>query len=197
MEMIPIRSDVPSKASRAVSKMKVKSFTPSASEETLKRKLYEWRDRTAQSQYGDFEYYGADMFMHISVVERIVDLAHVYEVNSVTQLTEQTQWCNSYEFGQEIVELVQKYCPKPLPKPLFTSVPQESQLRNLSAIAVLPATSAPLRLTRAPPRCGSCHQVGHKKNSPKCPNKGCASEPTCQSRWPAEVEQDSENIPPT
>ena len=159
--MIPIRNDTPPTIAKGPSRIKVPEFTPSPEEERLRRELFRWRDNTAKEIYGDLDFYGADMFLHFSLIDRIVELAHVFKLNSVKDLVDQTRWDLAEEYGAEVITLVKECVPKlALPSPFTTAplVPRNDHHTVISSRTVATNTSRP----RAPPTCSVCGRVGHR-----------------------------------
>lgn len=160
--MIPKRTDTPPTFVKSISRIKVPHFTPSSEEERLRRELFKWRDKTAKQMYGDLDFYGADIFMHFKLIDRIVELAHVFKLNSVKDLVDQTRWDLAEDHGADVIALVKECIPKPsLPSP-FTTIPlaprNNPQITTASSRPAAANTSRP----RAPPTCSVCGKVGHR-----------------------------------
>ena len=159
--MIPERNDTPPVTHRAANKAKVAAFVPSDNEKRLKEELFRWHEERAKELYSDVDFYGADMFMHYSIVECIVKLAHVYKISSIPDLKNQTAWCFAEKFGGGIVDLIHQFCPKPS---LFTRAPLllSNRIPNSNQVAD-PHSSEPsvTKKVQAPPTCSSCGTKGH------------------------------------
>ncbi|KAF8971523.1 P-loop containing nucleoside triphosphate hydrolase protein, partial [Flammula alnicola] len=96
--MIPSGSYEPPTHPRAPTKIKDCEFTLSTKEEHLKDQLLKWREETAVKLWGSTEFFPADMLLHVTVVDRIVQLAHAHAITTVTDLSNQTHWafCDRY-----------------------------------------------------------------------------------------------------
>ncbi|KAI0691138.1 hypothetical protein BC835DRAFT_1417358 [Cytidiella melzeri] len=144
-------------------------------EKKLRDELYKWRDATAKTDMAEYEDFGGDILMHYRIVERIVELAHAQKLNTVQDIQEHANWCWAQQYGTAVLALVQKYCPKPVtvPSSPFTTVPLETGRRqqDKSIPAHSDSHSTSTRRPRAPPVCGACGLIGHRKNSPLCQNK--------------------------
>ncbi|KAI0072063.1 hypothetical protein K474DRAFT_1571894, partial [Panus rudis PR-1116 ss-1] len=124
----------------------------------------EWRNNKAKQLCpAAYNRFGADIFLHTSLVERIVDLAHVFKLSSIQDLCEQTAWFHSEVHGAEIIALVQRHCPKPQPASPFVSTPLTRRARACdSPTAHVDTSSVSARKAPAPPKCSACKTVGHR-----------------------------------
>ena len=175
--MIPIRNDAPPTIVKGTSRIKVPEFTPSPEEERLRRELFRWRDETAKGIYGDLDFYGADVFMHFQLIDRIVELAHVFKLNSVKDLIDQTRWDLAEEYGAEVITLVKECVPKPaLPSPFTTAplVPRNDHQTATSSSTRLGSVTTNTSRPRAPPTCSVCGKTGHRSEF-FCASTFCSS----------------------
>lgn len=158
--MIPECNDIPSKSKRAPNKIVVEKFVPSPAELALKRALYHWREERTLLLHGSaaMKFYSADIFMHFSFIERIVELVHESKLETFKDITEQVRWCHGEKYGPEILELVCVHCPKPLLPSPFVSTPLARSVQHGQREPLHTNSSHP----RAPPRCSACQALGHK-----------------------------------
>ncbi|KAF9487320.1 P-loop containing nucleoside triphosphate hydrolase protein [Pleurotus eryngii] len=154
--MLPACSDPLKAPPRATNKMKVPPFTPNAAKLELKRALLTWRDAEAQKRYYGTNFYGADLLMHSSIVDRIVELAHANQLLNAADLQNQTGWSFSGQCGADVIAIVLRFCPKPIAALPFA----HDLLQVRTASADRPARAAP-----KPPTCQACGQVGHHSTS--------------------------------
>ncbi|KAI0688585.1 P-loop containing nucleoside triphosphate hydrolase protein [Cytidiella melzeri] len=162
--LIPTRNDVLPPRPKTTRKIKVKAFTMLAPESKLRDELFRWRDNTAKAQFADYKDCGGDILMHYKVLERIIELAHIQKLNSVQDIHDQTGWCWTAKYGQDVLNLVRKYYPGPAPSSPFTTVPLETNQQNPSVFSDN-SESIPVRQTRASPVCGACSTRGHRSTS--------------------------------
>jgi len=136
---------------------------------SLKQALLAWRERNAREIFGDIDYFTPNVFLHSSILNRILDLAHAHKINSVLDLKNQTSWCFAEEYGRDIIRLIKQHCPSSQPgqasmSSLFVSTPLRSRPDTVNSSThhtLLPT----LLKTRAPPQCGECGIVGHRSES--------------------------------
>ncbi|KAH7906213.1 P-loop containing nucleoside triphosphate hydrolase protein [Hygrophoropsis aurantiaca] len=190
-QMVSKPSDSPPSIARAPAKVKVNAFEPSASEQELKAALFQWRDEQATALFGQNDFYSPDMFLHHTLVNRIVSLAHEFKLSNVTDLLNQTQWSFATRHGAAILDLVNRFCPKPAPLSPFVSTPlAQARLAIRVTLQQNQVDNSPLtKKTRAPSTCSRCGMLGHRMNSKLCPHNQIAG-----SSGAAHSE---ENVPPT
>lgn len=161
LELIPVRNDTAIAKTRKPRKIKVDKFAMSSQEQELRNALFKWREETAKATYAQYERYGGDILMHHSLIERVVELAHVRRLDTTDDLLNQTGWCFSSQYGAAVLELVHKYCPHAASTPQtpasvpFTTVPlSESREQERS--------TGSTKRVRAAPTCSVCNTKGHR-----------------------------------
>jgi hypothetical protein len=149
--------------------IKVKAFKMTTQEERLRVELFKWRDTTAKAQYALFERFGGDILMHHILIDRIVELAHEHKLTSLQDLQKQTGWCFTSQYGSEILDLIKRYLPKPIPNlsSPFTTRPLQKDQGAIREPAINAPTDGPVaaKQSRAPPICSACGIKGHRSAS--------------------------------
>ena len=159
----------PPKATRKPKQIKVTPYESSMAEQSLKNELLTWRERTACNLFGNIDDFTPNVFLHSSILDRILDLAHAHKIQSVLDLKNQTSWCFAEEYGGDIITLVKRHCPPIQPgqasaPSLFVSTPLRSRPDTINSPTHNTLPPVPLK-TRAPPQCGECGIVGHRSES--------------------------------
>lgn len=142
----------------------------STEEKALHAELMRWRDEVAQARFADFEDVGGDVFLHYQLVERIVELAHVHKLKTLEHLYNQTGWCWTSTYGEDVLRIVQKHCSSEtapvLPSP-FTRTPlavnrADQHSPSTSGVVASETTSAHAQHAPRVFTCSSCKATGHR-----------------------------------
>ena len=100
--------------------------------------------------------------MHFKQINRIVELAHVFKLNSMKDLIDQTHWDLAAEYGAEVITLVKECVPKPaLPSPFTTTplVPRNDHQTATSSSRRLGLVTTNNSRPRVPPTCSVCRKT--------------------------------------
>ncbi|KAG2111454.1 hypothetical protein DEU56DRAFT_749585, partial [Suillus clintonianus] len=73
--------------------------------------LDDWRKQKTISTYGGAHLndLGPSLIMPNATLDRIIDCAHFYKLNSMHDLKKETGWTDADKFGAEVVVLVQRH----------------------------------------------------------------------------------------
>jgi hypothetical protein len=148
----------------------IKPFDCTEQDEQLNSTLAAWRDEIAPNILGKTlsRTGGAQLFMSNKIIERIVGLARKQRLRNCEQFAHEISWNPEYIscFAANILDLIVTVHGHPEPPP-----PPRSQPIPSPALALCDITSQSVNTSiashhlakpsRAPRRCGKCHQTGH------------------------------------
>ncbi|KAH7917314.1 P-loop containing nucleoside triphosphate hydrolase protein [Leucogyrophana mollusca] len=167
---IPTQTKLPSRSRLA-------KFEMSSNDFRLVDALEDWREAATTALYGTAHLYdlGPGLVMPDFVLDRIVQCAHFFKIQSAADLQKETRWSGAEKHGNEVVALILRVCPAPviLSTP-FTSAPLQRLGPGHSA-SVNPV--APTTLNRSTPVagtvkrrnwCSACKQEGHNARNTIC-----------------------------
>jgi hypothetical protein len=149
----------------------VAPYTSDMMEQSFQHDLFAWRESKARELFGDINFFTPNVFLHMDILLRIVDLAHAHRLCSVDDLKNQTSWCFADEYGGDIISFVSKYFPATAHHPRadatpFTSMPLHSRVGATNSTVPYTGSTVPTPAKpRAPPRCSDCGVVGHRSAS--------------------------------
>ncbi|KAJ7582033.1 P-loop containing nucleoside triphosphate hydrolase protein [Mycena floridula] len=161
--------DVPPAPKKKCGKNKIKlpPFTMSSTDNSFHASLNNWRERKMKERgLGDDEFYGPQLILPNPIRDQIIGLVHHGHLDSPQGLLDQTKWCYSLEYGEEILRLAEIHAPSPvIPPSPFTRTPLAKPGSAASSIPMSPLATRQ-RLVTQPTRptsrkCGSCGQTGH------------------------------------
>ncbi|KAJ7105153.1 hypothetical protein C8R44DRAFT_530409, partial [Mycena epipterygia] len=120
------RVALPLKEQAAPSRSRIASYKADATDMKLRDALHEFRRTTTVTKYSRavLKDSGPGVVMSNEVLQRIVDCAHHFKIQSTDQLLRETRWAGATEFGTAVVDLVKEHRPMPEPPaPPITSTP--------------------------------------------------------------------------
>ncbi|KAI0090787.1 P-loop containing nucleoside triphosphate hydrolase protein [Irpex rosettiformis] len=161
VSLIPLRNDNPPSRTRKPRRFNIKNFTMSTSDKALQKALFQWRDAMAKEKFEEYEEYGGDILMHYRIVDRVVELSQANKLESVKSLQDQTGWAWAPEYGEQVLELVQKHSAMSAQQVAASSSSTHQRPQHKD-------TAQP-RQSRASPTCSICGETGHRRNSGRCP----------------------------
>ena len=155
----------PPKATQKPKQIKVTPYESSMAEQRLKDELLTWRKHKARDLFRNIDYFTPNIFLHSSILDCILDLAHAHKINSVLDLKNQTSWCFAEEYGGETIRAIEQHIPSiqtghASASSLFISTPLHSWSDTINSSTDDTLLPAPLK-TRALPQCGECGIIGH------------------------------------
>jgi hypothetical protein len=157
-------ADTPPKQSRASSQTKVPendfdNWTDI--EHGLHESLCIWRDQAAEARWGQYHIAGGIGIISTDQIDRIVSLARIHRISSLSDLERELKWLYFTQYGPEIVRIIHATYPPLLPQvPVLKPEPEPS-------MAALGTTSS----QKKPPRqvtCSGCNKRGHTCESEVC-----------------------------
>ena len=89
------------------------------------------------------------------ILQRIIDCAHKYKIESREDLAKETRWTGVHDHAANVIKLIKAHCPKPLAAPLLTSTPLRLQLGNVNEISNPNGRIVKLR------KCSKCGSQDH------------------------------------
>ncbi|KAJ6570683.1 P-loop containing nucleoside triphosphate hydrolase protein [Mycena sp. CBHHK59/15] len=139
------------------SKSRIRPYKAEASDMDLRDALHQFRRTATETKFSRavLKNSGPGLVMSNEVLQRIVDCAHVYKIQSIEQLARETRWAGATEFGFEVVALINEHRPVPTPPILLTSTPLSVRDENT------PSTNSR--------KCSKCKATGHIASNRKCP----------------------------
>lgn len=156
--------DLPKKKAAAL-RSRIKDYEASTAELSLRDALHVFRRETTTSRFGwaTLSDMGPSIIMSDAILQRIVDCAHDFKIDSVQSLIKETRWLNAQMHGTEVISLIQRHCPKPIPVPLFSSTPlRPMQPPSLPLHGLSTANLVPIKHIQ---RCGKCGATTHNGQS--------------------------------
>ena len=157
------------KATQKPKQIKVTLYDSSMAEQHLRHNILAWCECKVHDLFGNIDYFTPNIFLHLSVLDFILDLAHVHKLNSILDLKNQTSWCFAEEYGRDIIRFIEQHCPSTemghaSASSLFVSTPLHSQPDMFNSSTDNTLLPAALK-TRAQPQCGECGILGHRSES--------------------------------
>jgi hypothetical protein len=148
--------DLPLKAQATLSRSRISSYKADALDMNLRDVLHEFRRGATTTKFGRvvLKNSGPGVVMSNEVLQRIVDCAHFYKIQSTEQLARETRWAGAGEFGEAVIALIKEHRPapeEPLPA-LVTTTPLGPRTTNTETSV---GRSVQLR------KCSKCHTAGH------------------------------------
>ncbi|KAJ7214689.1 P-loop containing nucleoside triphosphate hydrolase protein [Mycena rebaudengoi] len=152
--------DLP-KAAPIPSRSRLKPYKAESDDMTLRDALHDFRLAATVTKFGRavLKNNGPGMVMSNEVLQRIVDCAHQYKIQSMDQLMKETRWAGTGEFGLEVIDLINIHRPIPKVPDLPAAAPLTARDDNI------PATPS-LKLVQAR-KCSKCGLAGHNVSNQK------------------------------
>ncbi|KAF7348212.1 p-loop containing nucleoside triphosphate hydrolase protein [Mycena sanguinolenta] len=186
--------DLPVKDQAAPSRSRIpSSYEADALDMNLRDALHAFRRAATITKYSRvvLKDSGPGVVMSNEILERIVDCAHHFKIQSVEQLTRETRWAFASEFGMAVVDLIKEHRPWPEPPPApETSTPLAPRNNN---------DETPTGRSIQVRKCSKCQASDHIASNRKCPFHP-HHQSTSESALPAPViphHIDQNAIPPT
>ena len=110
--------------------IKIKEYTMGSRDTDLRQALHKWRlDELKKNGWGGDHFFGPNRILPMSILNRVVDLAHECKLTSVQSLVDHTSWREANKYGEEILALVRTHAPPPNPiiHPPTPSFPSQSE----------------------------------------------------------------------
>ncbi|KAF7371520.1 P-loop containing nucleoside triphosphate hydrolase protein [Mycena venus] len=144
-------------------KARIAAYMANAQDMNLRDALHEFRRAATIKKFSRavLKNSGPGVVMSNEMLQRIVDCAHFYKIESREQLDKETRWAGTTEFGDEVITLIQEHCPKPLAPVESDSTPLAA--RNDNTVA----SSATTKVVK-PRKCSKCGSSGHIASNKKC-----------------------------
>ncbi|KAG1839904.1 hypothetical protein DFJ58DRAFT_667460 [Suillus subalutaceus] len=134
----------------------------------LQDALDDWREKKTISTYGwaHLNDLGPSLVMPNSMLDRIIDCAHYYKLNSVHDVKKETGWMDADKFSAEIVALVQRHA-LPVASPCARTPlrPHLSSHVNVPLPLPSPCPAPRTNTTKRKIKCSACNQEGHNGTS--------------------------------
>ncbi|KAF7338859.1 p-loop containing nucleoside triphosphate hydrolase protein [Mycena sanguinolenta] len=186
--------DLPVKDQAAPSRSRIpSSYEADALDMNLRDALHAFRRAATITKYSRavLRDSGPGVVMSNEILERIVDCAHHFKIQSVEQLTRETRWAFASEFGMAVVDLIKEHRPWPEPPPApETSTPLAPRNNN---------DETPTGRSIQVRKCSKCQASDHIASNRKCPFHP-HHQSTSESALPAPViphHIDQNAIPPS
>jgi ATP-dependent DNA helicase RecQ len=143
------------------SRSRIKDYTAGASDMNLRDALHNFRREVVQTKFGlaCLKDMGPGVFMANEVLQRVVDCAHEYKIETKDDLAKETQWTGVHNHAADVIALIKTHRPKPLPTPLLTSTPLCPHLSGLNQIAQVMPLSKSTPKSRKCSKCGSLSHI--------------------------------------
>jgi hypothetical protein len=148
------------------SRSRIKEYIADVKDMNLRDALHIFRRQTTQILFGlaCLKNLGPGVFMSNEVLQRIVDCAHEYKIETRDDLAKETRWTGVQNHAVDVITLINTHCPKPMPAPLLTSTPLRS-LGTLDQIAdTLPSNPRTVKLRKCS-KCGSHDHICTSANN--------------------------------
>ncbi|CDO74559.1 hypothetical protein BN946_scf184632.g16 [Trametes cinnabarina] len=141
-------------------------YTMTSQDYDLRIALHEFRRAQTLEMYGlaVLNNLGTGMIMGDEELVRIADCARAHHLKTLEDLYRESKWDLTWELGESVLELVNRYYPVKAP---LVSTPLQAQ-QTARDVASVPQGSEASRTSTAR-RCGACDQVGHTRRSKACP----------------------------
>lgn len=159
------------KQPRAPNKFKVDSggYLVTEADRKLKEALQDWRSAQLQNMgvMNGNDMFGVQFIMTDDVLDRIVDLAHFDQIDSLTAIQGQVNWRYCDRWGPDILDIVNSYArPAAMSPPRETlgaaeNLPGPSTGHRATATNTGASSSKSKPRTRGQYRCGACGGIGH------------------------------------
>jgi ATP-dependent DNA helicase RecQ len=142
------------------SRSRIKDYVADAEDMNLRDALHMFRRQTTQTLFGlaCLKNNGPGIFMSNEVLQRIVDCAHEYKIDTREDLAKETRWTGVHDHSTTVITLIKAHRPKPLPPPLLTSTPLCSQPGTLNQFP--PRTPLNQRTVKSR-KCSKCGSHNH------------------------------------
>ena len=138
-----------------------KKYAMTPNDFKLHTALQDWRDEKTEKEFGRAHLLdlGGTLVMPNAVLDRIVDCAHHFKIDTKEDLARETRWDESEAWGVEIVQLIRYHIPKPQPRSLTTLAP----IQPASSDHDIASAPAPVGRgkERAKQKCSACGLLGH------------------------------------
>ena len=133
--------------------------------------LDDWRQTAAAQNEDDSDdedlsfddFNGGDLILADPILDRIVILATMQMLKDADDLAHETRWIHAEKYGEEIIELVLKHCPPPVPEGPYTQVPLDTSGRTGGNGRQIISTLH--RRKKSITQCNSCWKLGHTSTS--------------------------------
>lgn len=161
---------------KASNKRKVKvstSYKMSQADFALQDDLLKWREQQAIEEDIDDDFFGPQLILSDSLLDRILALSHHSKLPNIIALRDQTDWVYVQEYGEMILGLIRKHFPPPAPS--SHSIPVSSHILVDAPANAIPSGSSTSTLAhqqtgangvapkkaRKPTQCSKCKAYGH------------------------------------
>jgi len=136
----------------------------------LQEALEDWREEKTAAIYGwaALNDLGPSLVMPNATLDRIVDCAHHYKIQTVQDLHKETAWTDSERFGAEVIALIQKHSIPPQTPFISTPIQRCTLISSVninappSGTSQTGASSQPLEVAvKRRNKCSACGREGH------------------------------------
>ncbi|KAJ7852518.1 hypothetical protein B0H14DRAFT_2444663 [Mycena olivaceomarginata] len=153
--------DLPLKAQTALSRSRISTYKADALDMKLRDALHRFRRDATTTKFGRIvlKNSGPGVVMSNEVLQRLVDCAHYYKIQSTEQLARETRWAGAGEFGEAVVALIKEHRPAPEEPPaaLAITTPLGPHTKDTET-----STGRSLQVRK----CSKCHSVDHIEEVP-------------------------------
>ncbi|KAK7015396.1 P-loop containing nucleoside triphosphate hydrolase protein, partial [Favolaschia claudopus] len=142
-------------------KSRIAKYESEARDMKLRNALHEFRRDATRRKFSRavLKNSGPGVVMSNEVLQRIVDCAHWYKIQTLEHLEKETRWAGAAEFGADVLALIDMYSPRPVP-PEPESTPLATHDSN--------GASSSVRTLRSR-KCSKCGALDHIASNKKCP----------------------------
>jgi ATP-dependent DNA helicase RecQ len=130
------------------SRSRIKDYTAGPSDMNLRDALHNFRREVVRTKFGlaCLKDMGPGVFMSNEVLQRVVDCAHEYKIETKDDLAKETRWTGVHNHAADVIALIKTHRPKPLPTPLLTSTPLRPHLSSLKSCLSARAPRSPVNV---------------------------------------------------
>ncbi|KAJ7231791.1 P-loop containing nucleoside triphosphate hydrolase protein [Mycena rebaudengoi] len=176
------------------SRSRLKAYKAEGDDMTLRDALHGFRLAATIAKFGHavLKNNGPGMVLSNEVLQRIVDCAHQYKIQSTEQLMKETRWAGTGEFGAEVLELINIHRPIPKAPDPPAAAPLVARDDNILATPSLKPFQG-----RKCSKCGVAgHNVSNQRFHPRIPHVVAAvTSPSREFTSPEADSADQNNIP--
>lgn len=111
------------------SKTRINPYISTDKDKEVRQAIHRWRQQKTIDTHGHaiLKAVGSSLVLPNGVMDRIVDCVHYGVIKSVQDLHREIQWSRLEEFGEQLIELIKKIAPPPLPVQPAQSAPRASR----------------------------------------------------------------------
>ncbi|KAH7917215.1 hypothetical protein BV22DRAFT_1026812 [Leucogyrophana mollusca] len=157
------------KLPKAPARSRIAKFSMATADYSLLDALEDWRETKTAQLFGHAHLHdlGPGLVMTDSVVDRIVNCAHHHKIKTASDLKKETRWIYTDKYGDEVVTLILRLAPLPVPQAPLVSTPLQpcraayNVASSSNTPARTPSTPTPAAKPRKKTRCGACGEEGH------------------------------------